>query len=322
VDDHYVILTLAIILDVCTGDPQLLYRHIPHPVVVVGRCIAALERVLSPVGGTSNAQILRGVALAVTVIFGFTVPAVFAAELFGQFSFGWLIEAAAVSTLLAGRGLWDHVRDVAVALAGSLDDGREAVGRIVGRDPNSLDRAGVARAAIESAAENFGDGFVAPVFWYAIAGLPGIVAYKCINTLDSMIGHHNDHYEYFGKVAARIDDVANWLPARLTGIIVCLAAFTLRDASALAAFNTMRRDAPKHRSPNAGWCEAAFAGALNLALAGPRQYANATVEDAWMGDGRSTLDEADINAALRLYVSAWAICGGVVILLALVALSG
>ena len=162
----------------------------------------------------------------------------------------------------------------------------------------------VARAAAESAAENFSDGFVAPVFWFLLLGLPGLLAYKAVNTLDSMIGHRNARYEAFGKVAARLDDAVNFLPARLAGLLFVLAAWLLPAARGAAAWTTMRRDAPKHRSPNAGWQEAALAGALGLALAGPRQYGGQVVEDHWMGDGRSAVTAEDLGRVLDLYLTA------------------
>jgi adenosylcobinamide-phosphate synthase len=227
--------------------------------------------------------------------------------------FGWIAEGLIASSLLAFRGLYDAVRAVARGLAESLEAGRAAVSQIVGRDPASLDAAGVARAAAESAAENFSDGFVAPVFWFLLLGLPGLLAYKAVNTLDSMIGHRNARFEAFGKVAARLDDAVNFLPARLAGLFFVLAALLLPAASAAGAWRAMLRDAPRHRSPNAGWQEAALAGALGLALAGPRQYGGQLVEDHWMGDGRSAVTAADLGRVLDLYLSAGALLFAAVI---------
>jgi adenosylcobinamide-phosphate synthase len=178
-----------------------------------------------------------------------------------------------------------------------------AVSRIVGRDPEALDEAGVCRAAIESTAENFSDGIVAPAFWYLIAGLPGILAYKAVNTADSMIGHRSDRYRAFGWAAARLDDLLNYIPARISGALLTAAAPAV-GGSAKGALNAMLRDARKHRSANAGWPEAAMAGALGLALAGPRIYASGRVEDAWMNaSGRPNAKPSDIASALRLLVA-------------------
>ena len=194
---------------------------------------------------------------------------------------------------------------VAKALAIGLEPAREQISHIVGRDPDSLDEAAIARAAIESGAENFVDGFVAPVFWFAVFGMPGLVGYKAINTLDSMIAHRNERYEYFGKASAWIDDIANWIPARLGAMMLALSAGFVRGGAPLRAWSGAIRDAPKHRSMNAGWPEAAMANALGFALAGPRQYAGVLVQDAWMGTGRTSLNASDVRMSLRLYAAAW-----------------
>ena len=175
---------------------------------------------------------------------------------------------------------------------------------MVGRDTAVLDEAGVARGAVESIAENFSDGVVAPLFWYVVAGLPGLFAYKALNTLDSMIGHRTERYRHFGTVAARLDDLVNWLPARLAGLYLVAAACLLPAADGGRAWRVMIRDARKHRSPNAGWQEAAVAGALDVAVAGPRRYPHETVDDAWMGDGRTRLGAGDVKRCLHLYITA------------------
>ncbi len=216
---------------------------------------------------------------------------------------GFFVMALAASSLLAQRSLHDHVKAVADALAQGLDEGRVAVAMIVGRDPAALDEAGVARAAIESLAENFSDGIVAPLFWLVAAGLPGAAAYKAANTADSMIGHRNARYEDFGKAAARFDDLVNLPASRLAALWLALAA----GPRASGALMAVRRDAGRHRSPNAGWPEAAMAGALGLKLAGPRVYAGVLVDDSFMGEGRREATAADIRAALALYRRACAI---------------
>ncbi len=215
---------------------------------------------------------------------------------------GLLVLAVLASTLLAQRSLHAHVARVAVALeTAGLPAARQAVAQIVGRDPDALDEAGVARAAIESLAENFSDGVVAPAFWMAIAGLPGAAIYKAINTADSMIGHRTPRHEAFGFAAARLDDLVNLPASRLAALLIIAAAALGKDTSARGAWRAVWRDASRHRSPNAGYPEAAMAGALGLALAGPRQYGGVLVADATMGDGRRDAAAADILAALALY---------------------
>jgi adenosylcobinamide-phosphate synthase len=184
------------------------------------------------------------------------------------------------------------------------------VARIVGRDTAALDEAGVARAAIESLAENFSDGVVAPVFWMAVLGLPGAALYKAINTADSMIGHRTPRHEAFGFAAARLDDLVNLPASRLAALCLVAAARWQKDASAAAAWRAVRRDASRHRSPNAGYPEAAMAGALGLSLAGPRRYGGVAVDDALMGDGRRDANAADIRRALALYRRADAVLLG------------
>jgi len=216
--------------------------------------------------------------------------------------FGYLLTALLASTLLAQRSLHAHVGRVAVALEGpGLAAARTAVSHIVGRDTASLDAAGVARAAIESLGENFSDGVVAPAFWMMLGGLPGAAVYKAVNTADSMIGHRTPRHAAFGFAAARLDDLLNWPAARLSALLIVGAAAITPGASAASAWRAVCRDATRHRSPNAGYPEAAMAGALGLALAGPRHYGGMLVEDAVMGEGRREADAADIRAALDLY---------------------
>ena len=294
----------ALLFDAATGDPAWVYRRVPHPVVVLGKLVELAERVLwAP---SPRWLCLLGGAVAVVAVVSASVAVAWAIDRFlvGRWTHGWVLEAVIASTLLAFRGLHDHARAVADGLDRSLAGGREAVGHLVGRDPASLDEAGVARGAVESIAENFSDGVVAPLFWYALAGLPGLFAYKAVNTLDSMIGHRTERYRHFGSTAARLDDLVNWLPARLAGLYFVAAAWVLPGANGARAWRTMLRDAGKHRSPNAGWQEAAAAGALDFALAGPRRYPHETVDDAWMGDGRARLGAGDIGRCLHLYITA------------------
>jgi adenosylcobinamide-phosphate synthase len=217
-------------------------------------------------------------------------------------SFGVLLQALIVSIFLAQNSLYQHVASVAKACkADDLIDARSQISHIVGRDPNSLDQRAISRAAIESLSENFSDGVVAPIFWYVVGGLPALIAYKALNTSDSMIGYLTDKYADFGWCAARFDDAANFIPARLSAIIITIAAFIIPSATGKSAFTTAIRDAKKHRSKNAGWPEAAMAGALGIKIAGPRNYDGILVEDAWMGDGIANVDASHIFMALRIY---------------------
>lgn len=309
---------LAYAFDAALGDPRSLERVAAHPVALIGRLIGALEGRLNRDTAGPRGRFRRGIATVIVVV-GLCAAVAWAIS-FGlrRFDGGWLVEALLASSLLAFRGLYKAVAEVAAGLERGLDEGRRAVAHIVGRDAGGLDEAGVARAAIESAAENFSDAVAAPLFWYLVLGLPGLAAYKAINTLDSMIGYRNARYESFGRAAARLDDTVNWLPARLSGGLVCLAAFFARGAGAGPAWSAMGRDASRHRSPNAGWPEAAFAGALGLALAGPRRYESETIPDAWMGDGRRDAGPADIRRALVLYLWASAGVAAILVVLALV----
>jgi adenosylcobinamide-phosphate synthase len=314
VPDPLLLLLAALLLDALFGDPAWLYRHMPHPVAIFGKMIAALERLLNRAAHSDGAR--RGLGIvAVAFIVGLAVGL---GALAAEAPYGWVVTPVLVAVLIAQRSLWDHVAGVASALEqNGLAAGRIAVSRIVGRDPQSLDEPGVSRAAIESLAENFSDGVVAPVLWFLLLGLPGICAYKAINTLDSMIGHLSPRYRAFGWAAARLDDLANLLPARFAAALIAAAAGVLPGMAGGNAARAALRDARRHRSPNAGWPEAAMAGALGLALAGPRRYGGAVVADAWMGDGRKEASAADIRRALRLYAAACVLQAMAIALIAL-----
>jgi len=287
-------------VDATFGDPPWLYRRMPHPVVLIGRAIDWLERRLLRPDNEAATNRLAGVLLLALVLV-VSAGAALAFKLFiGIAQWGWIAEGLVMGALLAQRSLVDHVRAVADGLRQGLTEARREVALIVGRDPDRLDAAGVGRAAVESLAENLSDGVVAPLFWGVVAGLPGMLAYKAINTLDSMVGHRNERYREFGWASARLDDLANFAPSRLTGLLLCLVGGTPRHA-----LRIMRRDAPRHRSPNAGWPEAAMAAALDLRLAGPRVYAGQTVEDAWMGDGSAEAGPEAIERAIALAWRVW-----------------
>jgi len=312
------ILLIALALDAAFGELGPLFRHLPHPAVAIGRAVAALEARLNKPGLAAARLRWRGAA-GVALLVGLAAALGLAGATAAR-SLPWLwpLEAAAVAILLAQRSLYDHVAAVAEGLERrGLAGGRDAVRHIVGRDPMSLDVHGVGRAAVESLAENFSDAVVAPAFWYLLFGLPGIVAYKTINTLDSMIGHKTQRYRHFGMVAARLDDLVNLAPARASGLLVAAGALFLPRGRPLAALGAMWRDARTHRSPNAGWPEAAMAGALGLKLAGPRKYPGEVVDAPYIGPGTPEVTQADIRRALRLFVLACLVHAGLVVLLAL-----
>ena len=307
---------LAMLIELCAGYPARAVAH-DRPSGDLDRPPDRRARPLaqSRHGRRTLATIALGI-VAILLLLGIVGAIAFIVEReLLRLPFGLIAVAVVASTLIAQRSLHRHVADVATALEqGGVVAGRAAVAKIVGRDTDALDAAGVARAAIESLAENFSDGVVAPVFWMVIAGLPGAALYKAINTADSMIGHRTPRHEAFGWAAARLDDLVNLPASRLSALLLVAAAAALnKSASAAAAWRAVLRDAPRHRSPNAGYPEAAMAGALGLALAGPRVYGGVTVDDATMGDGRRDATAADIRRALSLYRRADAI------LLALVA---
>jgi adenosylcobinamide-phosphate synthase len=310
---------IAMLIELCLGYPEALHRAIGHPVTWIGRLIAWLDRTLNRETAAPQARKAAGVAAVLVLIAIVGAIAVLVQFALLRLPFGILAAAILASALVAQRSLFRHVADVAAALDnGGVAAGREAVAHIVGRDTDKLDAAGVARAAIESLAENFSDAIVAPVFWMAIGGLPGAALYKAINTADSMIGHRTPRHEAFGWAAARLDDLLNLPAARLSALLLIAAAALRKNASPGAAWRAVRRDAGKHRSPNAGYPEAAMAGALGLSLAGPRVYGGSLVEDALMGDGRREAGAADIRSALALYRVADAV---LLVLLGVVALA-
>ena len=297
----------AMLIELCIGYPERLVRVIGHPVTWIGALIGGLDRLFNR-DVTPALRRLAGI-LAVAIALGVVGAITFVAQWqLLRLPFGVVPVAVLASALIAQRSLHRYVANVASALElQDLDAGRKAVSHIVGRDTARLDRAGIARAAIESLAENFSDGIVAPVFWLAVAGLPGAALYKAINTADSMIGHRTLRYVDFGWAAARLDDLVNLPASRFAALLLIVASVLRNDTSARDAWRAVRRDAARHRSPNAGYPEAAMAGALGLSLAGPRFYAGIRIEDAFMGDGRREAEAKDIRRALALYRCADAI---------------
>ncbi len=295
------LLLAALALDAVIGDPDWLWRHLPHPVVWIGKLISTADRALNRPARGARTRKMLGLAtltalLLVSLSTGWLLQALAASIPYGD---GLVVVTAAV--FIAQNSLYRHVAAVRDGLKNDgLTGGRKTVAMIVGRDPEQLDESGVSRAAIESCAENFSDGIVAPAFWFAVLGLPGLIAYKTVNTADSMIGYRNDRYLDFGWAAARFDDLVNLPASRLSGLFVALAA-PLTGGSPAKALRTVFMDARKHRSPNAGWPEAAMAGALNIALSGPRIYPGYQVDDDYINEaGRKQLNGEDIGRTLRI----------------------
>jgi adenosylcobinamide-phosphate synthase len=295
VTDHAVLLLAALALDAAFGEPRFLWDRLPHPAVLMGQAV-----------GWCDARFNRGAsrkAKGVLVVLGLSGGAVALGTGIAALPGGPILEIVGAAILLAQKSLVEHVRAVAEGLRASLEEGRRAVSMIVGRDTAVLDEGAVARAAIESAAENLSDGVVAPAFWFLVGGLPGIIFYKIINTADSMIGHRTERHGEFGWAAARLDDVLNWVPARLTALLIAVVSL---EASAL---RTAATDGPRHRSVNAGWPEAAMARVLGLALSGPRSYGGEMTTDPVLNpEGRRAATAGDIEAATRML---WRVWGGV-----------
>lgn len=308
---------LALLFELMVGYPAALARSIGHPVTWMGQLIAWLDRRLNHDDASPEPRRRAGAVALLVLLVVVGAVAFIVEQTLLLLPFGLLFAAVAASTMLAQRSLAVHVGQVADALDdGGIDAGRKAVAQIVGRDTAELDQAGVARAAIESLAENFSDGVVAPTFWMVIAGLPGAALYKAINTADSMIGHRTERYQDFGRTAAQLDDIVNLPASRLTALLIVAAAYLTKGASASAAWQAMWRDGSKHASPNAGYPEAAMAGALGLSLAGPRVYHGAITDGAWMGDGRREATPEDIRSALELYSRADGLLIAIVFVLA------
>ncbi|MEQ1409093.1 adenosylcobinamide-phosphate synthase CbiB [Neorhizobium sp. Rsf11] len=292
----------ALIIERIFGYPDWLFRTIGHPVTWMGRLISRLDNGWNREADDFDTRKRMGV-LALLTLLGVTIAVAFVIE-YGLLTIplGAVLPILIAASLPAQKSLEKHVEAVADAMKyGGLDAGRKAVSMIVGRDPEKLDEAAVCRAAIESLAENFSDGVVAPAFWMGVGGLAGGAAYKAANTADSMIGHRNQRHEAFGWAAARFDDLINLPASRLSAFLFVLAAFFVDKASPRNAIKAIFRDARHHRSPNAGWPEAAMAGALGIALAGPRSYGGQMIEARFMGEGgRSELTQVDIRRALKL----------------------
>lgn len=285
-------LILALLLDAAMGEPRALWSRLPHPAVLMGHAVGWCDRRWN----RGDYRRLKGLASIAALALGAGLLGAVLAAL------GPLVEIVAAAILLAQRSLVEHVRAVADGLRAGLPQGRAAVSMIVSRDTADMDRDAVARAAIESAAENLSDGVIAPAFWFAVAGLPGLMIYKIVNTADSMIGYRTPRHLQFGWASARADDLLNLIPARLTALLIALPGGQWRD------WRGIRRDAALHRSPNAGWPESAMARVLGVALAGPRSYDGALRDFPWVNpQGRRPLLPQDIESACRILWQAWAL---------------
>lgn len=306
--DPLFILVIALVIDWYLGEPDFLWSRLPHPIVLFGKAVFFADKTLNKKTDSDEAKYKKGafaIALLLLIALGVSLLLLKIIAFLGIFSF--LLEIFIVFVLLAQKSLSDHVEHVATGLEkDGLEGGRFAVGMIVGRDPSKLDKSGVSRAAIESLAENFSDGVVAPAFWYAIFGLPGIIVYKMINTADSMIAYRNEKYLWFGRVAAQIDDLANWVPARISALLIALGSGMLRGVDAFkTSMIVALRDSGLHRSPNAGWPEAAMAGGADLALGGPRIYPEETVQQAYLNSaGKRKLGVGDIKLSIQIFALA------------------
>ncbi len=296
-------LVFAMVLDAILGEPRSLWTRMPHPAVLMGRGIGWADKTFNK----GPHQKRNGMLLTAGLVLGFAMLGWMISQL------GYVVEVALAAILLAQRSLVDHVAAVARGLRMSLAQGRRDVAMIVGRETTEMDPSDVARAAVESAAENFSDGVIAPAFWFLVAGLPGILVYKAINTADSMIGYRTPRHEHFGWAAATLDDVLNWVPARLTALI--LAA----TQGQLAAWPAIVADAKCHRSPNAGWPEAVLSRGLGVAVSGPRTYDGKRSHFPWVNDtGRKTCTPADIDRAITALWWAWGMFLGLTVALSVI----
>ncbi len=305
IGQHPAPLLLALMVEAMVGYPATLHRHIPHPVVWIGSLISRLDRAWNR--GSAHAKRWAGIATAFALISGsVAIGLVLEIALTGWLGLVLLVLIA--TTGLAQRSLYQHVRKVLVPLEqGDIASARHALAMIVGRDTENLDEGGVASAATESLAESFCDGIVAPAFWFLLAGLPGLLAFKAISTADSQIGHMDDQYRHFGWAAARTDDVMNFIPARVSGLLICIAG--------MGGWRIMVRDARKHLSPNAGWSEAAMAGVLHVRMGGGARYDGEWIGRETLGDGRRP-GPPELKKGVAVYVRAclllWLIVGALI----------
>lgn len=301
---HLKIMAIAIFIDAVWGDPKQIYNNIPHPIIWIGNLIGYLDKKLNHPQDTAQRQkrngfLALGLTVALPCLIGYLIQKI-CFKIFPK-PIAYLLSGIIGSIFIARHSLYEHVQNVSNALEQpDINIARNEVSQIVGRNTSQLDRSDIARAAIESLAENFSDGVTAPIFWGCIGGLPGIIIYKAINTTDSMIGHKTTKYQHFGYAAAKTDDYVNYPASRLSALWIILAA----SKKPMHDLKAVIKDAKKHNSPNAGWPEAAMATCLSIYLAGPRQYNNIVINSGWIGNGKKELDQNDIQNALEIFLSA------------------
>lgn len=309
IDHHLLILVLAIVLDMFVGDPDWIWRKLPHPVVFFGKVISTLDRYLNRIRDNRRMRKKFGMlALCIMMALALIIGVLLTSLLRQIGVFGFVIEIIIVAVLIAQKSMSDHIEDIIAPLSsGDIGRARHAVSMIVGRHTADMDASDVTRSSIESLAENFSDGVVAPVFWYALLGLPGILMYKMLNTADSMIGHKSVEYEDFGWASARLDDLANWLPARISASLIAFSAWVLMGSKSIKnAVWSIMHNASLHRSPNAGWPETAMAGALDIVLSGPRIYGDKTSNELYLNaTGQLELSHLDLEKACKIF---WVSC--------------
>ncbi len=297
------ILIIALLIDSIIGDPDWLWKRVRHPVSLFATFVLYFDKLRRPSNTPATDKLFGIVAITALTLISILIGIILAYLLKDSW-WGIIISALTASIFVAQKSLFCHVKPVYKALqSNDLEKSREQVSKIVGRDPKHLDKSGVARATIETAAENLSDGIVAPVFWFFLFGLPGLLTYKAINTADSTIGYKNEKYKNFGWATARLDDLVNYIPARLSGLLIAFCAPCV-NGSIKTAFKTMIKDASLHNSPNAGWPEASMAGVLGVALAGPRIYSTHKEDGNWINDiGRKEIGSIEIHNALKILVA-------------------
>ena len=306
-------MVVALATEGAFGWPDRLYRIIGHPVTWIGKLISHLDQRFNLDEDAPEERRFWGRISLLIVLASALIPTIFIAILLPDGFVGMLLTGLLAAPLVAPRSMYTHVADVAKPLKDrDIPAARAAVAKIVGRNPDTLDEPAITRAAIESLAENTSDGIIAPVFWGALFGLPGIAAYKAVNTADSMIGHKTDKHIDFGRAAARLDDLMNWFPARLTALALCIV-----QPDVLSSLKTTFRDASEHRSPNAGWPEAAMAGALNVRLSGPRLYTEGPSDDPFLNDGAPDPAPEHLDLALTLFLRVMGLLGAVLFVIAI-----
>ncbi|MEW7006548.1 adenosylcobinamide-phosphate synthase CbiB [Lentilitoribacter sp. EG35] len=316
---HFTILFCATILDMLVGDPDWIWRKYTHPIVWFGQITGYMDkRFNSNLLSQAHKKFTGIMAIVMLVAIAVILGLLFTAILSNIGFLGYVLEVIIVAIFIAQKSMSDHVERIITPLRnGDINGARNAVSMIVGRDTAQLDESSISRAAIESMSENFSDGVVAPIFWYAIFGLPGLFAYKMINTADSMLGHMTEKYQDFGWASAKVDDLVNWFPARLSALFIIFASgLGARTKPPMSVVKVVLKDAKHHRSPNAGWPESAMAGALDIALAGPRTYSEYKVDDAFMNaTGRKKLTFIDVELAKIVFLTACLIEAFVVVIL-------